>query len=271
MDKLETKTESGSDIGDPSTPFVAGAIVMEATRSTVLSDEGIHQEGESKAPIVQYRLYRRRWWGIVALVRALLRERGVDDISSQVILNIVKGMNWVWFGAIANATTKEFNITLDEVNWFANAPHLSYLVFSWCVPILVRRFGLRNTVRLFCSRYVPLNLSTLAVSLRHCHSRPSFMDTSMRNDPVLVIKRLFCSYPGGSAPRGHRCPVFPSRWTEICGSLVRSEGESHSDHDCSHLYVLFIYFGISLRILLAYLCLQLTHLGRRSAKSYHHS
>ena len=56
-------------------------------------------------------------------------------------------MNWVWFGAIANATTKEFNFTLDEVNWFANAPHLSYLVFSWCVPILVRRIGLRNTVR----------------------------------------------------------------------------------------------------------------------------
>jgi len=65
-------------------------------------------------------------------------------------LNIVKGMNWVWFGAIANATTKEFGITLDEVNWFANAPHLSYLVFSWCVPILVHRFGLRNTVRRFC-------------------------------------------------------------------------------------------------------------------------
>lgn len=71
MDKFETKTESQSDILDPSTPLVAIASVGEATDSTALDDDGFHQKGkgESEAPI-QYRLYKRRWLGIIALVRA---------------------------------------------------------------------------------------------------------------------------------------------------------------------------------------------------------
>jgi len=73
MEKLDTKIENEVDIVDPSTPLVAVASVREgATSSTALDDEDIHRKGESEAP-VQYRLYKRRWWGIVALVRALLR------------------------------------------------------------------------------------------------------------------------------------------------------------------------------------------------------
>ena len=72
-------------------------------------------------------------------------------------MNIVKGMNWVWFGAIANSTAKEFGFTLDQINWFANVPHLSYLLFSWCVPILVRRLGLKYTV---CHLQFPYALPT---------------------------------------------------------------------------------------------------------------
>ena len=71
MDKLETKTESEGDAVDPSTPLVAIASVREATSSTALDDEDIHRKGETEAPI-QYRLYKRRWWGIVALVRTPL-------------------------------------------------------------------------------------------------------------------------------------------------------------------------------------------------------
>ncbi|KAG8813688.1 hypothetical protein FRC18_002346 [Serendipita sp. 400] len=74
-----------------------------------------------------YQLYKRRWVGVVALV----------------LLNIIKGCNWVWFGSIANSITKEFHFTLGQVNMLGNIPHISYLLFSWCVPILVRRWGLR--------------------------------------------------------------------------------------------------------------------------------
>ena len=78
------------------------------------------------------------------------------------------------------------------------------------------------------------------------HSRRPLVDTSMRHDQLLVYNRLIRYYSRGSAPRGYRCPVFPSRWTEIRGSLVRSEGESHSDHDHSYLHV-------SLCLLVSYL------------------
>lgn len=69
--------QSENDTVDPSTPLVAVSIVDEVTHSTAtLVDEGIHRKGESEAPI-QYRLYKRRWLGIVALVRAPLPTRRV--------------------------------------------------------------------------------------------------------------------------------------------------------------------------------------------------
>jgi len=238
MDKIETKTKSSSDVVDPSSSSVAVAIAKEVSNSTALSHERFHLLSEGETP-VQYRLYKRRWCGIVALVRTPRHTRAVDwmPLSRQILLNIVKGMNWVWFGAIANSTAKEFDFTLDQVNWFANAPHLSYLVFSWCVPILVRRLGLRNTVCCFYPQFVALNSIPFAGSLWIRHSCYPLMDTSMRNDQNLIVHRILRCYHGGPAPRGCRCPVFPNRRTKIRGSLVRSEGEGHGDHDCSYLYL----------------------------------
>ena len=63
------------------------------------------------------------------------------------------------------------------------------------------------------------------------------MDTSIRNHQNFVCNRLVRCYSSRSAPRRYRRPMFSSRRTKICGSLVRSQRESHSDHDCSHLYV----------------------------------
>ena len=74
MDKIDTKTENGSDIVDPSTPLVAIASVREAADSPALDDDGLHQKGKSGSEAaVQYRLYKRRWLGLIALVRDLLR------------------------------------------------------------------------------------------------------------------------------------------------------------------------------------------------------
>ena len=76
MDIIDTKKDnSGSDAVDPSTQFVTIAMVKEVSNSTApLRDEPVHQDGDNEAPI-QYRLYKRRWLGIVALVRAPLRTR----------------------------------------------------------------------------------------------------------------------------------------------------------------------------------------------------
>jgi hypothetical protein len=78
MDKIEAKTDSGSpvDVVDPSTPLVTVAMVKGDSHSTALGDERLYQISESEPP-VRYRLYRRRWLGVVAIVRAFLCTRGV--------------------------------------------------------------------------------------------------------------------------------------------------------------------------------------------------
>ncbi|KZT58894.1 MFS general substrate transporter [Calocera cornea HHB12733] len=78
---------------------------------------------------MQYRLYKRRWIGLVALV----------------MLNLAAAMNWLWFSPIANSTVAQWNLSYDNVNWLANSVNLIYLPVSLAVPICVETFGLRWT------------------------------------------------------------------------------------------------------------------------------
>ncbi|KAF8514456.1 MFS general substrate transporter [Hysterangium stoloniferum] len=80
------------------------------------------------API-HYRLYRRRFLGVFGLV----------------MLNVFAGMNWPWFGPIANAMTEDFGITVTDVNWLGNVLNLVYLPTSLIVPIAVARWGVQKT------------------------------------------------------------------------------------------------------------------------------
>ncbi|KAI1787322.1 MFS general substrate transporter [Ganoderma leucocontextum] len=76
----------------------------------------------------EYRLYKRRWIGLVALV----------------ILNIVSGMTLVWFGPIANSVVKDFGFTLDQINWFGNIVNVVYLPSAFVMPYLYGRLGVRK-------------------------------------------------------------------------------------------------------------------------------
>ncbi|KAJ8472940.1 hypothetical protein ONZ51_g8182 [Trametes cubensis] len=75
-----------------------------------------------------YRLYKRRWIGLCALV----------------LLNIASGMVLVWFGPIANDMVRDFGFTLSEVNWLGNVANVVYLPFSIIVPSLYGRLGIRG-------------------------------------------------------------------------------------------------------------------------------
>lgn len=78
MDKVETTTgRESDDVVDPSTPLVTVTIAKQDSNLTALEEESIQQKSESVAPI-QFRLYKRRWLGIVALVRGLLSATGAD-------------------------------------------------------------------------------------------------------------------------------------------------------------------------------------------------
>ncbi|KAJ6490786.1 major facilitator superfamily domain-containing protein, partial [Mycena vitilis] len=76
----------------------------------------------------EYRLYRRRFVGLAALV----------------ILNLAAGMTWPWFGPISNDMVQAFGITLDQVNWLGNVMSCMYLPVSLCVPIFVSKYGIRR-------------------------------------------------------------------------------------------------------------------------------
>ncbi|KAJ7188327.1 major facilitator superfamily domain-containing protein [Mycena filopes] len=91
----------------------------------------------------EYRLYKRRFVGLVGLARRNLPCRPVTHFL-QVILNIVSGMSWPWFGPISNDMVAEFGITLDEVNWLGNLMACIYLPVALAVPEIIRRYGIRR-------------------------------------------------------------------------------------------------------------------------------
>ncbi|CAA7261775.1 unnamed protein product [Cyclocybe aegerita] len=85
-------------------------------------------EASEDSSVGSYRLYRRRFVGITALV----------------FLNIVAAMAWPWFGPISNNMAEEFDITLDEVNWLGNIVACIYLPTALLIPVVVSRYGLRR-------------------------------------------------------------------------------------------------------------------------------
>ncbi|KAG8887586.1 hypothetical protein FRB98_009428 [Tulasnella sp. 332] len=89
-------------------------------------------------PPIEYKLYRGRFVGCVALC----------------LLNVVGGMNWLWFSAIALETATEFNISATKVNWLSDCVNLIYLPVSFLIPWTARRIGLRNSCLLAASALI---------------------------------------------------------------------------------------------------------------------
>ncbi|KAF8902884.1 major facilitator superfamily domain-containing protein [Gymnopilus junonius] len=79
-------------------------------------------------PMEEYRLYKGRFIGLVALV----------------VLNIVAAMPWPWFGPIANNLASEFDFTLDQVNWLSNIVALVYLPTALLIPPVISRYGIHR-------------------------------------------------------------------------------------------------------------------------------
>lgn len=75
-----------------------------------------------------YRLYKRRFSGLLGFV----------------ILAVVTGMQWSWFGPIATLTAEEFNISLTQVNWLGNITLCASFPASFLVPVVFSRYGMRR-------------------------------------------------------------------------------------------------------------------------------
>ncbi|KAH7921403.1 MFS general substrate transporter [Leucogyrophana mollusca] len=78
--------------------------------------------------VVQYTLYKRRYSGLIGFV----------------VLGLVTGMPWSWFGPISTNAATDFDITLDQVNWLGNIISCLYLPVSLSVPLFCARYGIRR-------------------------------------------------------------------------------------------------------------------------------
>jgi len=76
----------------------------------------------------QYRLYKRRFAGLVALM----------------LLNVIAGMSLPWFGPISNNVAADFRISLNQVNWLGNIIACVYLPTSLIIPKIASRYGIRR-------------------------------------------------------------------------------------------------------------------------------
>ncbi|KAI0737523.1 major facilitator superfamily domain-containing protein [Daedaleopsis nitida] len=100
------------------------------SQTTLFTVKGLESVEERSVDSPQnYRRYKRRWVGLLAVV----------------ILNVVSGLVLVWFGPIANNVVEEFGFTLDQINWFGNVVNIVYLPSAIIVPYLYGRLGVRGT------------------------------------------------------------------------------------------------------------------------------
>lgn len=99
--------------------------------------EGVKDDASDKAQVIHlesagepvtYRLYKRRFLGLVGLV----------------LLNVIAAMPWPWYGPISNNMATEFGFTLDQINWLGNIMALVYLPTAILIPHIVSRFGIRR-------------------------------------------------------------------------------------------------------------------------------
>lgn len=84
---------------------------------------------ELSTPVV-YKLYKRRWLGIVSLV----------------LYNVISGMNGQFFGPITTSLHEEWNISLTRINWTSNIVNLVYLPATFVTFHITRKIGIKKTI-----------------------------------------------------------------------------------------------------------------------------
>ncbi|KAG6331792.1 hypothetical protein ID866_7298 [Astraeus odoratus] len=156
-------------------------------------DASSSQDSAKKLPIprVQYRLYTRRFTGLFGFI----------------ILGIVTGMQWSWFGPIANDTADEFGISLTQVNWLGNIVSCVFIPASIFIPVFSSRFGIR--------RCADLGGATLLISawVRYAGTVNSLSPQSAYS--LLLIGQFFAAL---SQPVFQVLgPMYSERWFDLKG------------------------------------------------------
>ncbi|SCZ94386.1 BZ3500_MvSof-1268-A1-R1_Chr12-2g03864 [Microbotryum saponariae] len=120
---------------NPRSPTEPTASPSSATWTSPIPKEN-PTEDETKAEVqvfsalslVGYRVYRQRWYGLVALT----------------LINIVCAINWTLFTSISIDTAAHFAVSTTKVNWLSNIVCGAYVFAAPCVPWLTMRYSIRG-------------------------------------------------------------------------------------------------------------------------------
>ncbi|GJJ06279.1 hypothetical protein Clacol_000470 [Clathrus columnatus] len=108
-----------------------------------------------------------------------------------ILLNVVGGMSWTWFGSISAQVTKDFHISVSQVNWLGNVINLVFLPASLATPFLCIKYGLRKccfggAILLILSGWI-----RVAGTSKHLDSAAAYA--------LLIIGQIVAANPVGSA------------------------------------------------------------------------
>ncbi|KAG7088672.1 hypothetical protein E1B28_012644 [Marasmius oreades] len=100
---------------------------LEKVHSASWQELEVQDDGDQSTPM-EYKVYKQRFIGVLGVV----------------LLNIVGGMAWPWFGPISNNMVDDWGITLTEVSWLGNITACLYLSVALIMPGLFARFSIRR-------------------------------------------------------------------------------------------------------------------------------
>ncbi|KAI6037951.1 major facilitator superfamily domain-containing protein [Pisolithus marmoratus] len=158
-------------------------------RKNTTSLDRLESNGQNVPDITEYRLYKQRFSGLLAFV----------------ILGIVTGMQWSWFGPISTNTADEFGISLAQVDWLGNITLCAYVPASFLIPVIFSRYGIRR-----CSEIAGVML-LLSAWIRHAGTIRSLSPQSAY--VLLFFGQLFGTL---SQPVFQVLgPIYSERWFDL--------------------------------------------------------
>jgi len=206
----------------------------------------------SPVPPMEYRLYKRRFSGLLGFVSIIMSQLLARLVSTsyhfpQIILGLVTGMQWSWFGPITNngecvfqllscflvlflllmtilsyPVADDFHISVTQVNWLGNIMSCIYVPASIFILVICSRYGIRRCVR--CLVCLPPSILQLFPHIDRCGRGhvTRFRMGALRGHNQLVIPTVRVC-PPHSWPGLLSFPTFAHVLSSVyCSSLLGS-------------------------------------------------
>ncbi|KAI9761497.1 MAG: ubiquinol--cytochrome-c reductase subunit 6 [Chaenotheca gracillima] len=81
-------------------------------------------------PMVVYRVYKRRWFGLIQLV----------------LLNVIVSWDWLSFSAVSTTSAQYFNVSESAINWLSTSFLFSFCVIAPLVIYTLNRGGPKHAI-----------------------------------------------------------------------------------------------------------------------------